>query len=121
MSESPEPDTHASLVYVTCSTVNEALSIGDAVVRARLAACANVIEGMRSLYWWEGDVQEDAETVLLLKTTPRNVGELTAKVCDLHSYDVPCVVEIPLGQGNPDYFAWIAAEASGISGAGGRS
>lgn len=107
------PDSTASMIYVTCGSVNEAREIGDAIVRARLAACANIIEGMRSLYWWEGDVQEDAETVLILKTTEERVPDVTERVRALHSYDVPCVVEIPLGGGNPDYFAWITAEASG--------
>lgn len=113
MSESSATDAHASIVYVTCGTVNEALKIGDAVVRERLAACANVIEGMRSLFWWEGEVQEETETVLLLKTRAENVPDLTARVRALHGYDVPCVVEIPLGRGNPDYLAWIAAESPG--------
>jgi periplasmic divalent cation tolerance protein len=115
MSDSPAPDTrdsivHASLVYVTCATVNEALKIGDAVVRERLAACANILEGMRSLYWWAGEVQQDTEVVLLLKTRAENVPALSERVRALHGYDVPCVIEIPLGRGNPDYFSWIGAE-----------
>ncbi len=114
MSGESRPNSAASMVYVTCGSVNEAQKIGDAVVRARLAACANIIQGMRSLYWWEGDVQEDTETVLILKTRVECVPELSERVRALHSYDVPCVVEIPLGRGNPDYFAWIAAQASGL-------
>lgn len=116
MTGETRPKSVASMIYVTCGSVNEARKIGDAVVRERLAACANIIEGMRSLYWWEDDVQEDTETVLILKTRAEHVPELSERVRALHSYDVPCVVEIPLGRGNPDYFAWIAAEASGTGG-----
>lgn len=111
MSDKNDPDTAASMVYVTCGSVNEARRIADAVVRERLAACANIIEGMRSVYWWEGEVQEGMEAVLILKTAAGNVAALAARVKALHSYDVPCVVEIPLARGNADYFDWIVAES----------
>ena len=81
-------------------------------VEERLAACANIIDGMRSIYWWEGNVTEDGETVLILKTTRDGVAPLTERVKALHSYDLPCVVEIPLGGGNAAYFDWIAAETT---------
>lgn len=112
MSEKNDSNHAASMVYVTCGSVNEARRIADTVVRARLAACANIIDGMRSIYWWEGAVQEGAETVLILKTAAANVPALSERVKDLHSYDVPCVVEIPLGRGNPDYFDWIVSESA---------
>lgn len=113
MSRETRPISTASVIYVTCGSLNEARQIGDTVVRERLAACANIIDGMRSIYWWEGAVQEGAETILILKTSAMNVPALGARVKALHSYDVPCVVEIPLGQGNADYFDWIVAESSG--------
>jgi periplasmic divalent cation tolerance protein len=103
----------ASMIYVTCGSINEARQIGDTVVRERLAACTNIIDGMRSIYWWEGEVQESAETILILKTAAANVPALSARVEALHIYDVPCVVEIPLGRGNADYFDWIIAASSG--------
>jgi len=112
MSAKNAPDPAASMIYVTCGSVNEARQIADAVVRARLAACANIIEGMRSVYWWEGEVQEAAETVLILKTAAANVPALSERVKALHSYDVPCIAEIPLGRGNEDYFDWIVRESS---------
>ena len=102
----------ASIVYVTCASPDEARRIGDTVVRARLAACANVIDGIQSIYWWEGVVEEGAETVLILKTATVNVPALTKRVKALHSYDVPCVAEIPLGGVNAEYLTWIVAEST---------
>ncbi|MEP4380201.1 MAG: divalent-cation tolerance protein CutA [Alphaproteobacteria bacterium] len=112
MSGESRPSSAASMVYVTCGSVNEARQIGETVVRARLAACANIIDGMHSIYWWEGAVEDGSETVLILKTAAVNVPALTARVKALHSYDVPCVVEIPLAGGNSEYFDWIVAEST---------
>lgn len=100
----------ASMIYVTCASEAEAGRIGRTLVEERLAACANIIPSMRSLYWWEGAVQQGNEVVLIAKTQAEQVAPLTARVKALHSYDVPCVVALPLVAGNPDYFAWIAAE-----------
>lgn len=100
----------ACLVYVTTADVEEARRIGRAMVRARLAACANILPGMLPIFWWDGEVQEGAECVLLLKTAERHVAALTAAVKDLHSYDCPCVVSLPLSGGNKDFLDWIEAE-----------
>ena len=112
MSDKIGPDPAVSMVYVTCGSVNEAREIGATVVRERLAACANIIDSMRSIYWWQGEVEEGAETILILKTASINVPALGERVKALHSYDVACVAEIPLGGGNTDYFDWIVAESS---------
>ena len=113
MSDKTAPDHAISMIYVTCGSVNEAREIGDTVVRERLAACANIIEGMRSIYWWQGAVEEGAETILILKTAAANVPALSDRVKTLHSYDVPCVAEIPLGGGNAAYLDWIFVESPG--------
>ena len=97
-------------VYVTAATVEEAGKIGKALVEARLAACANVIGAIQSYYWWEGAVQQDTEAALILKTRADLVEALTAKVKELHSYDCPCVVALPIEGGNPEFLAWIDAE-----------
>lgn len=103
----------ASMVYVTCGSLDQAREIGRAVVEEQLAACANIIDGMHAIFRWEGVVQEGEEVVLILKTRSSMVPALTVRVKELHSFDVPCVVEISLGDGNPDYFAWIADETAG--------
>lgn len=99
-------------VYVTAVSEDEALRFGRAVVEARLAACANVLSPMRSVYWWEGKLEESREAVLVLKTTSLLLGTLTDTVKRLHSYDCPCVVALLVVGGNADYLAWIKQEVT---------
>jgi periplasmic divalent cation tolerance protein len=100
----------ASLCYVTAGSRAEALTIGRTVVQERLAACANVLDGMTSLYWWQGALEQAGETVLILKTRTELVERLIARIRDLHSYECPCVVALPIAAGDPEYLAWIAQE-----------
>lgn len=102
----------ARFVYVTASNREEAVRIGRALVEARLAACANVIDGATSIYRWEGAVQEDREAVLVMKSRASLIDALSARVRELHSYSCPCVVALPIDAGNPDYLAWIARETA---------
>lgn len=98
------------LVYITCKDADEARTIGRAIVDERLAACANIIDGMNSFYWWDGAVQSEREAVLIVKTKESLVPELTARVKALHSYKVPCVVALPIVGGNQDFLDWIELE-----------
>jgi periplasmic divalent cation tolerance protein len=100
-------------VYATAGDAAEALRIGRAVVEERLAACANVLDGMRSVYWWRGAVQEAPEAVLILKTTDDRLGALIARVRDLHSYDCPCIEALPVVAGNQGFLDWVASETHG--------
>ncbi|MCS6877114.1 MAG: divalent-cation tolerance protein CutA [Geminicoccaceae bacterium] len=105
------------LCYVTCASPGEAERIGRALVEARLAACANVVPGATSIYHWQGRIETAQETILVLKTRAELVEPLVAAVKERHSYSVPCVIALPIREGNPDYLAWLAAEtASGGSG-----
>lgn len=97
-------------VYITASSKDEARKIGRELVAGRLAACINILDGMNSMYWWDGQIQDDQEAVLLAKTTRERVAELIDKVRQLHSYDTPCVVTWPILEGNPDYLTWIQDE-----------
>jgi periplasmic divalent cation tolerance protein len=98
------------LIYITASSDEEARRIGRALVEERLAACANVLGGIASIYWWEGEVQEDAEVALIAKTTAALVPRIVERVTALHSYDCPCVVAVPIAAGNPAFLEWIDAE-----------
>ena len=102
----------AVFVYVTVSNADEAEKIGRGLLEDKLVACVNIIDGVRSLYWWKGELQSDAEAVLVAKTRE----DLTARVIDrakaLHSYDVPCVVTLPILDGNPDFLKWIEEETT---------
>jgi periplasmic divalent cation tolerance protein len=101
------------LLYVTAGSRDEAKKIGRALVEERLAACANVIDGMESVYWWQGKLAEDREAVLIVKTRAELVDGVIARVKSLHSYSVPCVVALPILTGNPAYLEWLAAETAG--------
>ncbi len=98
--------------WVTCASVEEALRIGREVVEARLAACANVLPGLTSIYHWQGRIESGSEAALILKTRAELVEALVARVKALHSYTVPCVVALPIGGGNPDYLGWLASETA---------
>jgi len=96
-------------VYIT-TPPGHAGDLGRALVEARLAACANVLPSVTSLYWWDGALQEDAEEALVLKTKAELVEALTRRVRELHPYTVPCVVVWPIRGGNPDFLAWVEGE-----------
>jgi len=102
----------ARLIYITTDGTAEARMIGHALVEARLAACANILDPMTSVYWWDGAVQEGQETVLIAKTVAGQVDALTERVRDLHSYDCPCIVSVPIDGGNSAFLDWIGAETA---------
>lgn len=99
-------------VYMTTGSLEEAQRIGEALVEARLAACVNMIDGMRSIYRWEGQLQNDKETVLIAKTTDERLPALMDAVKRMHSYDCPCIVSIRIEGGHPDFLEWIGAEVN---------
>jgi periplasmic divalent cation tolerance protein len=100
----------AMFVYVTASSREEALNIGRTLVGERLAACANIFDGVSSIYWWQGRLIEEGEVSLILKSTSDLIPALITRVKQLHSYDCPCVVALPIAQGNPDYLDWVDKE-----------
>ena len=108
----------AYLVYMTAGDEDEARKIGRALIEARLAAGVNIIPGVRSLYRWRGEVLDEREVVVIAKTREPLVEALVAKVKELHSYECPCVIALPIRAGNPDYLDWIETETG--AGKGGR-
>ncbi|HLY55080.1 MAG TPA: divalent-cation tolerance protein CutA [Stellaceae bacterium] len=97
-------------VYVTVPGEVEAERIARAAVEGRLAAAANILPGGRSVYRWQGAVNEAAETVLVLKTAADRLAALTDRVRALHPYEVPCIAALPVVGGLGEYLAWIVAE-----------
>lgn len=93
---------------------DRAPEIARALVERRLAACVNVVPGVRSFYRWQGKLEEDQESTLLVKTRADRVEELTRAVRELHPYEVPEVIALPIeaGAGNPAYLAWVASETA---------
>ena len=99
-----------NIIYITAKDKVEAKKIARVLVEERLAACANIIENVNSVYWWEGKIEEGKEAVIVAKTKGSLVPELINKVKSLHSYKCPCIVSLPLVDGNKDYLDWILAE-----------
>ena len=83
------------MIYVTASAPEEAARIGRALVQSRLVACANVFPAMTSIYRWRGEVREDTEVALVMKTRHGLIDAVVAKVNEMHVYDCPCVVALP--------------------------
>ncbi len=98
------------VVYITCANIEEAKKIGREIVEKRFAACANIIDKIDSFYWWEGKLQEDKEALIIAKTRSSLVNELIKKVKDIHSYECPCIVTLPVLEGNTDFLEWIIEE-----------
>ena len=98
------------LVYITTSDTAEAVSIGRDLVERRLAACANVHGPVTSIYRWQDEIQQDQETVLIAKTTLDLVERVTERVVEIHSYECPCVVSVPITGGYSPFLEWINAE-----------
>jgi periplasmic divalent cation tolerance protein len=99
-----------NLIYITAKDKAEARKIGSELLESKLAACVNIIDNMNSLYVWEGKIQDDKEVILIAKTTEARVPLLIEKVKTLHSYDCPCIVSIPVSDGNDEFLEWIANE-----------
>jgi periplasmic divalent cation tolerance protein len=102
--------TEALVVLVTAPTPERAAEIARALVEERLAACGNVVPAIRSIYRWEGRVQDDQEALLVLKTTRDRFEALRERVLALHPYQVPEVIALEVEAGSAPYLAWIAAE-----------
>lgn len=98
-----------AIVYVTARDREQALLLSRTLLEEELIACANILDGMTSVYRWNDEVHVDSETSLLLKTRPSAVARLTDRIKELHSYECPCVVVWTSAAGNPDYFQWVHA------------
>lgn len=97
-------------LYVTVPHREEALTLARQLVRERLVACGNVLGALTSVYEWQGELEENEEVVLLLKTRAELVGEVTRRVAELHSYECPCIAELPIGAVHEPFAAWIGEQ-----------
>ena len=97
---------------MTAGSKDEAVNIGKELVASRLAACVNILDNMNSIYLWQGEIQDDAEVVIIAKTTEDRIPELTKKVKSIHSYDCPCIVSLPVLGGYQPFLDWIAKEVN---------
>lgn len=95
------------IVFVTCAPP-DAQGLADGLVASGLVACVNVLPQIVSTYRWQGKVEREAESLLLVKTTAACIGETVDKIRELHRYEVPEVIAVPVTDGLPDYIAWVA-------------
>lgn len=98
----------SAVVCLVTAPVAEAERIARALLEPRLAACVNIVPAVRSLYWWEGALQDDSEALLVIKTTAERVDAIRAALDDAHPYDVFELVVMDVSAGNPPYLRWIA-------------
>jgi periplasmic divalent cation tolerance protein len=97
------------VVFVTAPE-GEALKIARTFLEERLVACVNVVKGVQSLYWWEGKIEDSAETLLIMKTPASKINKLGRRVRELHSYTVPEFVALAVMEANPAYTEWVLKE-----------
>jgi len=102
-------ETNYRVVLVTCGTLEEARKIARAMVENRHAACVNIVtHAVESFYMWEGKLENGSEYLLILKTSADHLQDLKAAVLDLHSYDTPEFIVLPIVEGTDAYLNWIS-------------
>jgi periplasmic divalent cation tolerance protein len=103
----------AVFVYTTYPSLVEAERIGQAVLERRLAACVNILPGMISHYWWAGKIERAEEVVMIVKTRATLAEAVRAAVKELHSYDTPAILVLPIEGGEAGYLDWMMKETEG--------
>lgn len=96
------------IIMVTCVSVKEARKIAGSILSKRLAACANIISGVESRFWWKGRLDRALEAIIMMKTLESNFKKIETEVQRLHSYEVPEIIAIPIAAGSRDYLDWIS-------------
>jgi periplasmic divalent cation tolerance protein len=105
--KNPPAATGASVMLVTAGSEEQAALIAHALVSERLAACANIVSPIRSVYRWNDEVQTDTEHLMIIKTRANLVAAVAARVKELHSYEVPEVIALPIVTGAKSYLDWV--------------
>ena len=100
------------VVLCTCPDETVASELATGLVEAGLAACVNVLPGIRSIYRWQGDVQDEAESLMVIKTGENRFAALRGWLVEHHPYDVPEVIALPVEEGLPAYLEWVARETN---------
>jgi periplasmic divalent cation tolerance protein len=99
--------TEFVVVYVTVASADEGVRVARTLVEERLAACVNQLAGVRSLYRWEGRIEESREELLIIKTRRGLFSAVEKRVRELHSYDVPEIIALPILHGSSGYLQWL--------------
>jgi len=94
-------------IFVTAPSHEQGVAIARTLVEEEIAACVNIIDGLTSIFTWKGKIEEESESLLIIKTRSERVPEMIQRVKSLHPYDVPEVIVLPILDGNPAYLEWI--------------
>jgi periplasmic divalent cation tolerance protein len=98
------------VIFITTASADEAHSIADLLLNQRKVACVNIIPEVDSLFWWQGKLDSAQESLLIIKTKASLLSEIVRSVREIHSYDVPEIIALPIVGGNRDYLEWIGRE-----------
>ncbi|MFQ5709565.1 MAG: divalent-cation tolerance protein CutA [bacterium] len=110
--------SNETVIFVTTSSSAEAEQIARALVAEKLAACANIISSVHSIFRWQGQICEEKEALMVIKSTVANLHDIIARVKQLHSYDVPEVIALPIVAGSEDYLQWLHRETRKVNNTG---
>jgi periplasmic divalent cation tolerance protein len=106
--------TDKIIVLTTCASQPEAENIARLLVESHLAACVNILPGIRSVYHWQGKIQEETEILLVIKSRRALFEQLEKAIVSVHSYEVPEIIAIPIVEGALSYLRWLSRETEGL-------
>lgn len=101
------------VVLTTCGNPEDAATLARTLVERRAAACVNALGGVASTYRWQGEVQQDKETLLIIKTTSERLAAVEAAIREMSKYELPELLALPVHSGGADYLAWIRESVAG--------
>ncbi|NOZ25903.1 MAG: divalent-cation tolerance protein CutA [Nitrospirae bacterium] len=102
-----------SVVFITAPDEEEAARIARTLVEERLAGCVNIVKGIRSIYSWEGKIEDEHEVLMVVKTSTDRFASLEKRVKELHSYSVPEIISLSITEGSTEYLKWLGHELTG--------
>lgn len=102
-----KPTNEHKIIFVTCPTEESATNIANILVSEKLAACCNILDKIRSVYYWEGNVCNDHEVMMVIKTREDKIDRLKRRILELHNYDVPEIIALDIESGSDSYLKWI--------------
>ncbi len=103
-------ESSAVMIFITCANEEEAAIIAEILLGQKMIACANIIPAVYSRYRWKGEIENKTESMLVIKTGAALLEDIIDRVKNVHSYEVPEILALPVIGGSPDYLAWIESE-----------
>ncbi len=97
-------------IFITVGSSEEAHKIAEVLLKQRRVACVNIVAGVSSLFWWQDKLDSAQESLLIVKTKTSQLSEVVRLVKEIHSYDVPEIIALPIVAGNQDYLEWLGKE-----------